>query len=174
MRPTEAPLVDDTETNLNAKAELEAELHRVVSPTRDGMNSRRRILRNLTRFDPIPAYRLRWNLGKESNLEDGLIYMASLNPEQPACFVMLGVKSLQNRDLNLARKAFERAQKLGSPQSDLLQERIGSIQDHIRQARMELLPLFVGGLLIVAVIAFYLVQKARSRRLLNHQKPLRA
>lgn len=127
MTPTEITRVDGTETNQNTKAELEAELHRVANVTSEDKMDRGQILRELAALDSIPVYRSRWNLAKEPNLEDGLIYMASLNPDQPACFVMLGVKSLRNGDLNLARKAFERAQKLGSLQSDLLQERIDSI-----------------------------------------------
>lgn len=172
--PTTAPSEHARETNSNARTELEAELHRATNVTREDKMYRRKILWRLAIFDSLPTYQSRWNLAKEPNLEDGLIYMASLNPEQPACFVMLGVKSLRNGDLNLARAAFERAQKLGSLQSDLLQERIDSIQDHIREARMELLPLYGGGVLIVGAIAFYLIQKVRSLRMKNGQKPLRA
>ena len=35
--------------------------------------------------------------------------MASLNPKEPACFQMLGVLCLKNRDFNLAATAFEKA-----------------------------------------------------------------
>lgn len=164
ITPTEAPLVDDTETNQNAKAELEAELRSTTNVTREDKIYRGEILRALAVFDSVPPYRSRWNLATEPNLEDGLIYMASLNSEQPACFVMLGVKALRNGDLNLARKAFERAQKLGSVQNDLLQERIDSIQEHIRRARRGQWPLFIFIFLVAGLIAFYFVQKVRARR----------
>lgn len=164
ITPTELPPVDDTETNQNAKAELEVELRRTTNVTREDRVYHGEILRALAVFDSVPAYRSRWNLAKEPNLEEGLIYMASLNPEQPACFVMLGVKSLRNGDLNLARKSFERAQKLGSLQNDLLQERIDSIQEHIRRARRDQWPLFTFIFLIIGVIALYFIKKARATR----------
>ena len=86
-----------------------------------------------------PNYRLKWNLASNTNLDAGVIYMASLNPHEPACFVMLGAGSLNRtgmkRDLHLAAASFQRAINLGSPQAAVLNKRINSIKNHIRTAR---------------------------------------
>jgi tetratricopeptide (TPR) repeat protein len=81
-----------------------------------------------------PGYRLKWDLANNTNRQAGVIYMASMNPREPACFVMLGVECLakrQARDLNLALAAFQKAIQLGSPQKEILEERIHSIKSHI-------------------------------------------
>jgi tetratricopeptide (TPR) repeat protein len=84
-----------------------------------------------------PAYRLKWDLASDPKLREGAIYMASLNPKEPACFVALGIVCLQvpsysyDRDLNLAAAAFEKAIDLGSPQRDVLSDRIKLIRNHV-------------------------------------------
>jgi len=86
----------------------------------------------------FPAYRLKWNLAGNTNRENGVVYMASLNPREPACFVMLGIECLardRDRDLNLAIAAFKRAIELGSPQTEILQRRISIIEEHINFSR---------------------------------------
>ena len=74
------------------------------------------------------------NLKDHSRLREGVIYMATLNAKQPACFVMLGLVAMNAdgyaRDLNLAAAAFEKAIKLGSPQRDILTERIRLMRRH--------------------------------------------
>jgi hypothetical protein len=105
-------------------------------------------------------------LGNDPKLEEGVVYMASLNPREPACFVMLGVKSLHNRDLNLAIKAYERAIHLGSLQSGLLQEHIDSLREHIRKARLHNPTTFVSALLVVlpvTLLAIVCIRKLRVR-----------
>jgi len=86
-----------------------------------------------------PAYRNQWNLATDTNLHAGVIYMASLNPKEPACFVMLGITALdgqyRNRDLHLATAAFEKAIQLGSPQEALLRAHIAQIQSHLSTAQ---------------------------------------
>ncbi len=111
----------------------------------------------LAALDEMPAYRNKWNLANDTNLLDGVIYMASLNPKEPACFVILGVVSWKHRDLNLAVKAFEKAVALGSPQKAMLEAKVQSIRGHIREARAHrqgFLFSIAGacGLLILAII----------------------
>ena len=77
------------------------------------------------------------NLKNHPKLREGVIYMATLNPKEPACFVMAGIVALHSpdspyaRDLNLAAAAFEKAIKLGSLQRDVLAERVKLIRSHI-------------------------------------------
>lgn len=104
--------------------------------------------------DVPPPYRYQWDLAGDPKCEEGLIYMASLNPGQPACFVMLGVKCLANHDLNLAAAAYERAIQLGSPQRGILLERVSKIRAHIRQAQRLMLP-FAGLCAVVASLVLY-------------------
>lgn len=86
-------------------------------------------------FDPPPAYRYRWNLANDPKFQEGVLYMASLNSGQPACFVMLGIACLRNHDYNLAAAAYERAIQLGSRQSDPLKRCIEDIRGFIRESR---------------------------------------
>ena len=56
-------------------------------------------LGTLAALDMPPAYRSKWNLAQDPKLPEGITYMASLNPREPACFVMLGVVSWKQGDL---------------------------------------------------------------------------
>ena len=166
-RPMAMP-VDGGETNAAQRVELEDELRRLPASGEDAQLERRHFLHALANLDTPPTYGERWDLGTDPKLEEGVIYMASLNPREPACFVMLGVKSLRNRDLNLAIKAYERAIQLGSPQRDLLQSRIDSLRAHIHKARMQNLPLYVAVCLIAGAIVLYVILKIRSRLRKQH------
>jgi|SRR5882672_250879 len=161
-RPMAMP-VDGGETNAAQRVELEGELRRLPASGEDAQLERRHFLHALANLDTPPTYGERWDLGTDPKLEEGVIYMASLNPREPACFVMLGIKSLRNRDLNLAIKAYERAIQLGSPQRDLLQSRIDSLRAHIHEARMQNLPLYVAVCLIAGAVALYVILKTRRR-----------
>lgn len=86
--------------------------------------------------DAPPPYRYRWDLASDAKFEEGVVYLASLNPQQPACFTMLGIAALKRHDLNLAVHAFERATELGSPQATLLEEWARELRHHIRQSRL--------------------------------------
>jgi tetratricopeptide (TPR) repeat protein len=70
-------------------------------------------------FQP-PGYRSKWNLGTDPKLEQGVIYMASLNPKEPACWVMLGVVAKYEHNIHLAQAAFKKAVLLDSPQTPIL------------------------------------------------------
>jgi tetratricopeptide (TPR) repeat protein len=100
------------------------------------------------KFDPTratngyPAYRLKWDLENDTNRENGVLYMASLNPREPACFVMLGITCLapavpKSQDLNLAYAAFEKAIVLGSPQTAILKKRVALIKKHIIKSQAD-------------------------------------
>ena len=142
-------------TNGLVKAESDFESFLKLPP--DDSNFRY-AMKTLAALDEMPAYRNKWNLATATNLQDGVIYMASLNPKDPACFVMLGVASWKQRDLNLAVKAFEKAIALGSPQKTLLEAKVKSIRKHISEARAhrrEILFTIAAacGLLILAIVA---------------------
>jgi tetratricopeptide (TPR) repeat protein len=121
----------------------------------------------------FPAYRWKWDLGGDTNLQSGVIDMATFNPREPACSVMLGVACLAtpgNRDLNLAKAAFQKAIDLGSPQTEVLRERIAMINEHIAQATghgpiryKTLLPIALF-LLIPAALGVCLISMIRARR----------
>jgi hypothetical protein len=164
--PVAMPFNTD-DTNAALRAELENELRRMPATGEDAQRARRQLLSGLAELDVPPTYREHWQLGSDPKLEEGVIYMASLNPREPACFVMLGVKSLHNRDLNLAIAAYERAIQLGSSQSELLGEYIDSLRDHIREARMHNPVTFVSALLValpVTVLAIVYVRRLRARQ----------
>jgi len=48
-----------------------------------------------------------WNLIEDGKLDDGVIYMATLNPKEPACWVMLASSPLTIGILNLAKAAYK-------------------------------------------------------------------
>lgn len=86
----------------------------------------------ISALDPKPNYRMRWDLEEDPKLKAGVLYMASLNPKEPACIVMLGIVSWKNGDLNLAVAAFDKAIKMGSPQSKFLKMRVKEIRSEIK------------------------------------------
>ena len=141
------------------------ELERELATTTDAAE-RYQLLLQLVALDPTPPYRSKWNLATSTNFHKGVQYMAELNPREPACFVMLGVACVKERDLNLAAAAFKRAVALGSPQHELLQARIRNIQEHVSEARMyhlkRWLPLAFGGMFVglLLFIAYRRQQRA--------------
>ena len=132
------------------------------------------VLESAGSTNDFPAYRLKWNLAANTNRENGVIYMASLNPREPACFVMLGIECLakdRGRDLNLAIAAFRRAIELGSTQSEKLRLRIATIEKHVQFARgnrngptniaVMLLMAFVGICLLWAIVRWLIRPSAK-------------
>lgn len=128
-----------------------------------------------------PDFAFQWELARDERLADGVIYLASLNREQPACLVMLGVVCLaqSNPDLNLAKAAFRQAIELNSPQRAALERHVQAIEKHQAEARQHTttlfgrqlagyqmaLLLFAGfGLLLVLLLALAL-RRWRRRRL---------
>jgi hypothetical protein len=115
--------------------------------------------------DRPPPYRYHWNLATDAKFDEGVIYMASLNPKQPACWVMLGAACLCKRNYNLAGKAYEKAIVLKSPQSDLLRAAVPEIRVFVERSittrrGMSVLP-FIGLAVLFALIvaAFWIIRK---------------
>jgi hypothetical protein len=114
--------------------------------------------------DRPPSYRYRWDLARGPKFAEGVIYMASLNRAEPACWVMLGLASVDNSDLNLAAAAFRRAIDLGSPQAPILKRHLKAIRRHQLQAAP--MGLFtVGAMLTLAALCLFLLFRI-FRRLL--------
>jgi len=117
-------------------------------------------------LDTPPAYTKKWNLESDPKLEEGVIYMATLNPYEPACWSMLGVVALKKRDLNLAAKAFDNAVALDSPMKDLLTIKATELRSHISEAKWTNLPILI---LTVLFVSFPLlgiiivIKKVRAR-----------
>ena len=48
-------------------------------------------------------------LARDTNFEAGIIYMAQMNPQEPACFEMLGIAASKKHDYNLAAAALRKS-----------------------------------------------------------------
>lgn len=90
--------------------------------------------------------------------------MASMNPKEPACFVMLGVASIKERNYNLAVAAFKKAIKLGSPQAAQLRQITDSLDDYIWESHKANLPIYMIVALIPLIIVIYIFSKIRKWR----------
>jgi len=133
----------------------------------NGQRSALRLMVLKNRLDQPPAYKKSWNLETNEKLVEGVIYMAALNPEEPACWTMLGVVALKKRDLNLAAKAFEKAVALDAPMKELLEIKIAAINEHIKEAKEHQWPMRLLGLIFIGLIAslvFKLIQNVRGYR----------
>lgn len=111
-----------------------------------------------------PDYRLHWDLASDSKLKEGTLYMAQLNPQQPACFVALGVTCAKAKDYNLAAAAFEKAINLGSPQSDILKLKAVALRDYVHGSLKVKLPFYALAALLIGVILLFILSKLRERR----------
>jgi tetratricopeptide (TPR) repeat protein len=124
----------------------------------------------LRRFaaQPPPSYRSRWDLARDPKFKDGIIYMATMNRKEPACFVMLGIACNRARDYNLAVAAFQRAIDLGSPQASLLAERITKLNNYITESHKVTWPIYgllsLAPLLIILAIILKIKQWKRRKR----------
>ena len=89
------------------------------------------LLAEVSVLDEKPPYRKNWDLAENTNFEASVIYMAQMNPKEPAAMEMLGLAAWRKRDYNLAVSAFEKAIALESPQADILQAKIDGLEDYI-------------------------------------------
>jgi tetratricopeptide (TPR) repeat protein len=85
--------------------------------------------------DIPPSYRFKWNLATDTNLVRGVMYMAELNPDQPAAMVGAGIIATRQKAYHLAVAAYQRAIALGSPQADLLKFHMENLESYIRKSR---------------------------------------
>ncbi|HXU79790.1 MAG TPA: tetratricopeptide repeat protein [Polyangia bacterium] len=106
--------------------------------------------------DPPPGYRAKWDLAADPKLDEGILYMASLNRDQPAAVVMLGIACLRQRDLNLAAAAFRRALALGSPQASQLRHLVESLDGHIASAaKYRIVDAILEAVMLTAALAVF-------------------
>jgi Flp pilus assembly protein TadD len=126
------------------------------------------VLGEITALDAHPTYRDKWNLATDTNFEAGVIYMAEMNPKEPACFTMLGIAAWRKHNYHLAVSAFEKAIALGSPQSDLLKLKIGGLKEYIAKSPMlgeqtaGAIVFFLIVILIPVLVAYYFYAKQRD------------
>jgi hypothetical protein len=151
------------ETNmLTDTSELKGVKEELATAT--DQTKRHKLLAQLAALDPPPPYRFHWNLATDTDFQKGVRYMADLNPREPACFVMLGLACLRYRDLNLATAAFKRAIALGSPQRELLRARVRNIEEHITEARWDLMTRWAPLVIVVMLVALLVFIAYRRQR----------
>lgn len=125
------------------------------------------MLGTLAMFDAQPEYRKQWDLLRNENMEAGVIYMAQMNPKEPACYVMLGIDAWKKQDFHLAITAFDRAVALGSPQSELLKEKVDDLREFIRisegqKRTMHIIETVIISLPLMCVV-WFIRQRVRRR-----------
>ena len=148
-----APAADKAEVAAALKAELRG--HRTF--TRDELYKFGAAMDEITWSDEGPAYRSKWDLSKDPKLESGVIYMASLNSAQPACWTMLGLLAVHSHDKHLTIAAFEQAIRLGSDQAPILQAQIDLLKEHIAEARSHSLSYLIMPLVVACLVAIALL-----------------
>lgn len=124
------------------------------------------MLGTLAALDAQPAYRVKWNLLNDTNFEAGVIYMAQMNPKEPACFTMLGIAAWAKRDYHLTVTAFEKAIALGSPQSELLKTRTDSLNEYISKSmrqKRDMDTALLLGVSIVGLVVFGMIRLCDPR-----------
>jgi tetratricopeptide (TPR) repeat protein len=115
-----------------------------------------------------PPYRYDWDLAKDPKFRDGIMYMATMNPKEPACFVMLGIACHHAHEYNLAEAAYKHAITLGSPQADILQQHVSALEHYISESNNNRLSHYGFVALAALVIGLYIAFKIRQR---NRRKP---
>jgi tetratricopeptide (TPR) repeat protein len=146
----------------DASAALSAEVRNHKTFSRNELYRLGQGLDELAWSDKAPAYRLKWNLAQETNLEKGVVYMAGLNGREPACWTMLGLLAVQRHDKHLTIAAYEKAIQLGSPQASILQAQIDVLKEHIAKAVSHRPGYFLVPVVIVCVIAIVLIMGLRA------------
>lgn len=146
------------------RAELKKELSEIPISSSGRVSLYPQLMGMLAELDPLPDYRNKWNLAQDEKFKEGVIYMATLNPQQPAVWVMVGMLCGLQGDLHLEAAAYERAIALGSPQKELLQIKIEGIHRHTRQARKIMWPVFGLLSLGVAAIGYHVYRRFYPRK----------
>jgi hypothetical protein len=129
------------------------------------------LLADLATTDPRPSYETNWDLSMDLKLDDGVIYMATLNPKEPACFVVLGMVTGKLGEINLARKAFKKAIEMGSPQAALLQNQIEHLKKfQVRPFGLSLRDVwFFSVMILIGIIFFYYLYNLRRKSKLEQR-----
>jgi hypothetical protein len=154
----------ERDTNNAAAAEAEYES---LPKTNKNDYATLQMLATVAAADAPPAYRKLWDLGADTNLEAGVIYMAQMNPKEPACQVMLGIAAWKALNYHLAATAFDHAIGLGSPQADLLKQKSDDLQEFIRHSEGEKQSAHFLGITVlglpVALILFFILRDLRRK-----------
>ena len=166
MRYFPKPPVSDAvaDDNTNNLAAAEADYAAALKTNKDDWRGASYMLATIVSMDPKPAYHSKWNLADDPNFEAGVIYMAQMNPKEPACFVMLGIAAWRTRSYHLAATAFEKAVALGSPQAELLKGKVDEFNEYISGSRKEALPGQIAMTSVAVLILYYIYSKIRNRR----------
>jgi tetratricopeptide (TPR) repeat protein len=115
--------------NRDPETTIETAIHTLEKETNTYFDNTNK-LNELRQRAGDPDFQFQWGLAHDTNFVEGVLYMASLNPKEPACFTMLGIACLHGRqDWHLAAAAFQRAIDLGSPQKETLQKQILAIHN---------------------------------------------
>ena len=122
------------------------------------------MLAMVAQADVPPAYREKWELFPNANFEPGVIYMAQMNPKEPACRTMLGIAAWKNRNYHLATTAFEKAIALGSPQAELLKSKVGHLNEFIKHSQAQKLEMDIFIAAILSIILFVIYRSIQSIR----------
>ena len=126
-----------------------------------------------------PAYRMKWDLGSDPKLEQGVIYMASLNPKEPACWVMLGIVAKHQNNVQLAKVAFEKAVQLNSLQAPILKYRLAYLDRYAARPFgltnfMIFFMILFGTALVIICILIYRACRKFGRWIRQNNSNLRA
>jgi tetratricopeptide (TPR) repeat protein len=116
-------------------------------------------------FDAPAPYTTKWDLSKDPKLLEGVIYMATLNPKEPACFQMLGILCLKKADRNMAAAAYEKAIALGSPQAAFLGARLKGLRAYNAESRARWLGRWMVAsllMLILLSVAYFIISQIRK------------
>jgi tetratricopeptide (TPR) repeat protein len=146
----------------------EADYQAVLKTNNHGRETLR-MLATVAMRDAPPAYRKDLDLHHDTNMEAGVIYMAQMNPKEPACYVMLGIAAWKSRNYHLAAVAFDRPISLGSPQSENLKEKANNLREFIRKSQETKWTMRIFLLVVVGVpaawILWLIVRIVRGERL---------
>jgi hypothetical protein len=127
------------------------------------------LYRSAAETDTLPDYTTKWDLAADPKLDEGVIYMATLNQSEPACWVMMGVVARKHLSIHLARAAFEKAVQLGSPQAPILELHLKYLNKyHSMPFGIDLplpaLPFVIAILAMIVVVIYYIFDKWRRAR----------
>ncbi len=157
--------------NSNNVASLESN-YAALPKTHDHESELTEILRTLSVMDSPLPYRTNWNLATDTNLVAGVIYMAQMNPKEPACITMLGMVAWKQGDYHLATNAFQKAINLGSPQAEILKLKNIDLNDYIQTSLGQRHAMFIGlALSAIAVVLFFFVLSWFVKILITPLKP---
>jgi hypothetical protein len=148
------------------RQEMLKEARALLASTNDNRMAVGSILEEIAASQEPPSYTKQWNLAKDPKLEEGVVYMATLNRTQPAAFVMAGIVASRGRNHHLAKAAFQRAVELCSPQKPILEPRIRTLSRYGSTISNEtiIIGLIALGIVYILIrVAIVMVKSARQK-----------